>query len=424
MKIFIADLFSSSGIDRIRAASHEVIYNDKLNAQQLKDALIESKPQVLIVRSTKIPADLIQALPSLELIVRAGAGYDTIDVREASRRGVFVANCPGKNAAAVAELTIGLMVSVDRRIADNVSELRAGRWEKGQFCEADGLYGKTIGLIGFGNIGQEVAVRAKAFGLQVLVWSRSLKDDQAKRFGVIRKSSPLAVAAESDIVSVHIASTNETKGLCGADFFNAMKPNSVFLNTSRGDIVDENALLHAMNEKNIRAGLDVFKGEPSAKKGQFESAVTKHPNVYGTHHIGASTRQAENAIGDEAVRIVLKYAVSGEVPNCVNIADNTPATHMLTIRHYDRVGVLAHVLDQMRRANWNVQEMENLVFQGAEAACARIRFIGSVDDEAVEAIRNHPDILAVSVTAMAQPSPFFSYTQRPATEARPAAVQI
>jgi D-3-phosphoglycerate dehydrogenase len=397
MNILIADKFSHAGIDALQDMGHTVHGDASLDGPSLEAVLETQKPHVLVVRSTRVTAAMMDANPTLELIVRAGAGYDTIDVQAASDRGIFVANCPGKNAVAVAELAFGLILALDRQIPDNVAQARQGKWNKVAFSKADGLKGKTLGLIGLGHIGQEVAYRARAFDLQVVAWSRSLTDGQARALGVIRLDSLREVAEMADIVSVHVASTPATQHLINDAFFEAMRPGAYLINTSRGDVVDETALLNAIETKGIRAGLDVFNNEPSSKEGSFTHPLAQHPNVYLTHHIGASTQQASDAIGDEAVRVMLMYAETGDVPNCVNMAEQTDATHMLTVRHLDKVGVLAAVLDDIRKADWNVQEMENLVFAGAAAACARIRFSGVMDETTVAQIQTHPDVIAVSV---------------------------
>ena len=176
-----------------------------------------------------------------------------------------------------------------------------------------------------------------------------------------------------------------------------MQEDAFLINTSRASVVDEEAAQWAMDEKDIRFATDVPAGEPAGKDGTFEHPLLDHPNFYVTHHIGASTEQATEAIGNEAVRVVLSYAETGRVPNCVNLAEQSPATHLLTVRHRDRVGVLAQVLDAVSKAGWNVQEMENLVFAGAEAACARIRFDGDPNDATLDAIRAQGDVLAASV---------------------------
>ena len=397
MNVLIADSFSDLGIERLREAGHAVTVDVSLKGDALTDALARHTPQVLVVRSTKVTAADFDADPELELIVRAGAGYDTIDVAGASQRGIFVANCPGKNATAVAELAFGLLLSLDRQIPDNVAEARQGRWKKGAFSEAFGIKGSTLGLIGLGSIGQEMIPRAKAFGMRVAAWSRSLTDETAAELGVARMETPDEVAAVADVVSVHVASTPQTEGLIGRAFFEAMQEDAFLINTSRASVVDEAAAQWAMDEKNVRFATDVPAGEPAGKDGTFEHPLLDHPNFYVTHHIGASTEQATEAIGNEAVRVVLSYAETGRVPNCVNLAEQSPATHLLTVRHRDRVGVLAQVLDAVSKAGWNVQEMENLVFAGAEAACARIRFDGDPNDATLDAIRAQGDVLAASV---------------------------
>ena len=400
MKILVADAFSEDGIDRLRSAGHTVVADAGLKGEALTEALTRECPQALIVRSTEVtPADL-DADPSLELIVRAGAGYDTIDVAGASQRGIFVANCPGKNAAAVAELAFGLILSLDRRIPDNVAEARRGQWNKKGFSNASGVKGKTLGLIGLGNIGQEMIPRAKAFGMRVVAWSRSLTDEAAAELGVKRMDSPEAVAAASDAVSVHVASTPETEGLIDRSVLEAMRDGAFLINTSRAAVVDADAMRWALDAKNLRFATDVPEGEPAAKEGAFEHPLSEHPNYYLTHHIGASTEQATEAIGQEAVRVVTTYAETGRVPNCVNLAEQSPATHLLTVRHRDRVGVLAGVLDAVRQAGWNVQEMENLIFAGAEAACARIRFDGQPNADTLQTILDQEDVLAASVLAL------------------------
>lgn len=397
MKVFLADKLSPACLDALHAAGHTVVNRPDAKGEALRDALAEAAPGVLVVRSTKVTADLMAAAPGLELIVRAGAGYDTIDVAAASARGIFVANCPGKNSVAVAELTLGLILSLDRRIPDNVADARRGEWNKDRYSKAEGIKGRTIGLVGLGSIGKEVAVRARSFGMRVIGWSRSLTPAMAADLGIGFRASPIDVARDADIVSLHVAATGETSRLADAAFFDAMKPGALFLNTTRSSVVDETALLDALQKKGIRAGLDVFEGEPAGKDGAFESALASHPSVYLTHHIGASTEQAQEAIAEEAVRIVNVYASTGEVANCVNIAERSAATHHLTVRHYDRVGVLAAVFAEMKEAGWNVQEVENLVFASAPAACAYIRFAGVPDDATIERIRSHPDVLAVTL---------------------------
>lgn len=397
MKILVADAFEKSGLDGLAALGCEVLYEPKLEGTALGARLAETGADVLVVRSTKVTVAEMDRASGLALIVRAGAGVNTIDLGAASSRAVAVSNCPGKNAIAVAELAWGLILALDRRIVDQANDLRAGIWNKALYGKARGLAGRTLGVVGLGAIGLEVVARAKAFGMPVVAWSRSLDDARAARLGVARADSVHALAAASDVVTVHCALTPETKGMLDARFFEAMKPGAFFVNTSRGELVDQPALEAAVAEKGIRAGLDVFAKEPAGGTGAFEDGIARLPGIVGTHHVGASTDQAQNAIAAETVRIVAAFAASGEVPNAVNFASRTPATHVLSVRHRDRVGVLAHVFGVLRGAGINVEKTENIVFAGAEAACARIQVGAEPQAGALEEIRACADVLSISV---------------------------
>ena len=397
MKILIADKFEQSGRDALQAMGCEISFQPDLKDESLVAAVAQEKPDVLIVRGTKVTDAMLAAGP-LKLVVRAGAGYNTIDVAGASKRGIYVANCPGKNSIAVAELAFALMLALDRRIADNVIALRAGEWNKKEFSKARGLFGRTLGLVGLGKIGQEMIPRARAFGLPVIAWSRSLTPAKAERLGVERKESPLEVARAADIVSVHVALKPETKGMIDAEFFAAMKNGAYFINTSRGDVVDQNALVDAIHAKHIRAGLDVFAAEPASGVADFTDPIANETSVYGTHHIGASTDQAQEAIAAETVRIIKAFKETGQVPNVVNLAAQTPATHRLVVRHRDRPGVLAQVLDAIKAEQINVQEMENIIFDGAEAAVARINLDRAPINGTLDRLRSaNGDIIEVNV---------------------------
>lgn len=397
MKILIADKFEESGRIGLRTIGCEISFQPDLKDQALVEAVAKEQPDVLIVRGTKVTEPMLAAGP-LKLVVRAGAGYNTIDVAAASRRGIYVANCPGKNSIAVAELAFALILALDRRVADNVIALRAGQWNKKEFSKARGVFGRTLGLVGVGKIGQEMIPRAKAFGMHVVAWSRSLTPERAEALGIERKESPLDVARVADIVSVHVALKPDTKLLINSDFFGAMKEGAYFINSSRGEVVDQGALIKAIHARGIRAGLDVFASEPTSGVAEFTDSIANETNVYGTHHIGASTDQAQEAIADETVRIVKTFKETGHVPNVVNLAARTPATHRLVVRHRDRPGVLAQVLDAIKAEQINVQEMENIVFEGAEAAVARINLDKAPSNTTLDQLRNNiQDIIELNV---------------------------
>ena len=373
MRVLVADKFEETGLEGLRSLGCEVYYEPKLEGEALGWRLRDTAAEVLVVRSTKLTAAEMDQARNLSLVVRAGAGVNTIDLAGASARAISVSNCPGKNAVAVAELAWGLILALDRRIAEQTADLKAGLWNKAEYGRARGLAGRTLGIAGFGAIGREVAARGRAFDMEVVAWSPSLNAERAAEAGVVRVASLREVASRSDVVSVHLALTKETRGVLGGAFFDAMRPGALFVNTSRGETVNAAALKEAIATKGIRAGLDVFEREPSGGTGAFEDEVGRLPGVVGTHHVGASTEQAQNAIAAEVVRIVAAFKSTGEVPNAVNLCERSPARWLLTVRHRDRVGVLAHVFGALREAGINVQQTENVVFDGAEAASARIQ---------------------------------------------------
>lgn len=400
MRLLIADKFEQSGRDGLQAIGCDVSYQPDLKDEMLTEAIRQVTPDVLVVRGTKVTEGMLAA-GQIKLVVRAGAGFNTIDVAGASRRGIYVSNCPGKNSIAVAELAFALILALDRRIADNVIALRRGEWNKKKFSKARGLFGRKLGLVGVGKIGAEMIPRARAFGMPVIAWSRSLTAERASALGIEYKATPDEVAREADIVSVHVALNPDTKGLLGAEFFAVMREGAYFINTARGDVVDQAALVEAMRSRGIRAGLDVYAVEPTSATADFTDEIAREANLYGTHHIGASTDQAQEAIAAETVRIVREFKETGKVPNVVNLARQTPATHRLVVRHLDRPGVLATVLDAIKSEGINVQEMENIVFEGAEAAVARINLDNAPSREMLDELKaGNTDIIELDLLGL------------------------
>jgi D-3-phosphoglycerate dehydrogenase / 2-oxoglutarate reductase len=398
MRILIADKLSPQVTAALEACGCAVTTDPNLKDDSLQAALALHDPQALVVRSTKVRADHLQAAPSLALVIRAGAGVNTIDVAHASGRGIYVTNCPGKNAVAVAELVVGQLVNLDRRLVDNAVTLREGRWAKKAYGKARGLKGRTLAILGVGQIGEEVIVRARAFGMHVRAWSRSLTPERAAALGVQRAATPLDACRGADALTVHVAYAPETRGLIGEELLEALAPGAYVINTARGGIVDEAALLRAIQTRGLRAALDVFAQEPADGEGDFpDAAISGAEAIYGSHHIGASTDQASEAVGDEVVRIIAHYQRTGEVLNCVNLSEQTEATHLLVVRHADEVGVLAKVLRFLGEAGINVQEMENIIFQGGGAACARIQLSSAPEAATLAALSADPQIFAASV---------------------------
>ncbi len=389
MKITIADKLPAEAIKQLELLGLNVDNNPGLKEADLASGLPES--QILIVRSTVVNRDCVDNSPKLSLIIRAGAGVNNIDIEAASGKGIYVANCPGKNAIAVAELTLGLILSLDRFIPQNVSDFHAGKWNKAAYSKADGLFGKTLGIIGTGMIGQEVIKRAQGFGLDIVAWSRSLTPKIADEMNVECAKSILDVAKSSDILSVHLAMNDQTKGIISKEILSAMKDGAMFINTSRDGVVDEEALFEELKNGRLKAGLDVFSEEPEFKEGEFESRFQGMDNVYITHHIGASTYQAQMAVAEDAVDIVRGYLQEGKVRNWLNRCEHTESPWQLVVRHYDKPGVIANVMNELKEAQINAQELENVIFDRKIAACCTIQLDAEPSDKVLKNIRTRQD---------------------------------
>jgi len=390
LKVLIADKFPDKYIQELKALDLDVIYEPKLGEKDLPKAAEDV--DILVVRSTVVNEETINNSKKLNLIIRAGSGVNNIAISAANKKGIYVANCPGMNAVAVAELTMGLMIALDRFIPDNVSDFRNGIWNKDKYSKGKGLKGKTLGIIGVGNIGKEVAKRALAFEMNVYGKDISrIEGVPIKDFSEMDQLLPLC-----DIVTIHLPATPQTKGLFNKQMFSYMKDGAYLINTSRHDIIVEEDLLEAIKEKNLRVALDVFKGEPEGKSGEVKSPLQNNPNIYVTHHIGASTEQAQDAVAEETVRIIKHYVHSGVIDHWVNRAKVTDAKYQLVVKHYDKPGVLASVLDVIRQGNINIEEIENIIFEGAIAACCTMKLKLPATAEMLKQISSNPDVISVS----------------------------
>ncbi len=403
MRLLIADKLHPRAVDELRSLPLEVEYAPNLTSEEL-----ESKIRgfgILVVRSTPVTAAAIEAGRELNLIIRAGASYSTIDVRAASRMGVYVANCPGKNASAVAELVYGMIIAIDRRIVDATTSLRSGKWQRAEFGKAEGVHGKTIGIAGMGAIGREVAARAKCFGLVPVGWGRSLTPARASDMGIAYAASLDELASRSQILTTHLALNDRTRGIIGERVFSQMPKHSIFINTARADLVDQSAMFRAVRERGLRVGIDVYSDEPRGKdtyeaKGFDIPATAEGGFVYGTPHIAASTDQAQLAIATETVRVIRSFLLEGTVPNVVNVVNASAARFLLVIRMLDKVGTFANVLSVIKRHAINVEEVTNTVFEGGGAACAKLRVVSRPSEACLQEICAFDEVLHVDVVTL------------------------
>ena len=389
MNVYIADNLPMEAVTELQNLGLTVSNQPKITADELSNGLEDA--QAIIVRSTVVTADCIKNSPKLSLIVRAGAGVNNIDMQAASDAGIYVANCPGQNSVAVAELAMGLILSLDRYIADNVSSFRDGNWNKAAYSKADGIFGKTLGIIGTGQIGQELIKRARAFGMPVVAWSRSLTPQKAEKLKITRAENIEEVAESCDVLSIHLAQNDQTRGIISKEVLAKLKDGAFVINTSRAGVVDEDALFEELSSGRLKAGLDVISDEPEFKQGEFTSRFQNLESAYITHHIGASTKQAQLAVANDAVDIVRGYAKEGHVRNWLNHCKQTDAPWQLVVRHFDKPGVIANVMSELKEAKINAQELTNVIFDGKKTACCTIQLDARPADDIMQSIRTRND---------------------------------
>lgn len=376
MKILIADSLSNEVVKTLKNDGNSVKMDPSITEKTLPNEI--SDYDILIVRSTKVTAETINNAKKLSLIVRAGAGVNTIDINACSKKGIYVTNTPGCNADAVAELTIGQIIACDRQIVQNSINLRNGEWTKKKFLNSQGLKGRTLGLLGAGNVAQRVMKIAHAIGMNIIVWSYFFDDDDARRLGVTRVLDKMDIAKNADVISVHIPYSKETHHSISKEFFDAMKPGAIFINTARGEIVDSKALADAIKEKGIKAGLDVFENEPTTGMAEFNQPEYAKILSSSTCHIGGSTKQASELIANETIRVVQTYIKTGEPLNCVNIDAAPDCDQIISIRHS---GVLPSIIEYLSKNNVQILSLNNKILTGNGSQTCNIRVKSKNIDE-------------------------------------------
>jgi D-3-phosphoglycerate dehydrogenase / 2-oxoglutarate reductase len=402
MRLLIADKLHPRAVEELRTLPVEVMYDPEVTKESLEKRL--PGVGILVVRSTEVTAAALDNAKQLNLIVRAGAEYATIDVRAASKRGIYVANCPGRNAAAVAELVFGLMLALDRRVPDAVASLRAGKWERQEYGKAEGLFGKTLGVAGLGAIGREVALRARAFGLNVIAWSPSFAPTRAAETGISHAASMEQLATRSNILTLHLALNDRTRQIVNRRVVDLLPDRAMVINTARADLVDQAALFDAVEKRGLRVGLDVYRDEPRGSRTlPAPEMFRSHPSgglVYGTPHIAAATDQAQLSIATETVRVIRSFLLEATVPNVVNVSSSTAARFQLVIRMLDKVGTFANVLAVLKRHGINVEEVTNTVFEGGIAACAKLRLQSRPTEACLAEIKAFDEVLHVDLVTL------------------------
>ncbi len=299
MKVLICDKVSKGAIEKMKNSGIDV--DDKAGITPEELLSIVENYDVLVVRSaTKVKKNVIDVAKNLKLIVRGGVGVDNIDVEAAKEKGIEVMNTPKASTESVAELTIGLIFSLARKIPQADKSMKEGKWEKKAF-EGLEIGGKTIGIIGIGRIGQAVAKKANCLGMKVIAYDIYIKDSPLDFVKMVSKEELLK---NSDFITLHIPYDPSAGPTLGSKEFEIIKEGSFIVNVARGGTVDEKALLSALNSGKVAgAAIDVFEKEPTENM-----ELVKHPNTICTPHIGASTKEGQGRVGDEVAEIIIKFA--------------------------------------------------------------------------------------------------------------------
>ena len=402
MRVLFADAVGESTVTELEARGHTCVVDAGLKAADLPSSL--DGFDALVVRSTKVGREVFENADRLALVIRAGAGTNTIDTGAAAARGVLVANLPGRNAVAVAELTMGLLLAVDRRIVDGTVDLRAGRWNKKAYGAARGLLGSTMGILGLGSIGLEVAQRARAFGMDVLALAKPDRSEHVRaraedlHIGMAESLSELLPAC--DVVSLHLPSGPDTAGLVDRSFLGRMRPRVHPAEHLAGRPRRRGRA--ARGARRARTSAPGWTCTPTSPGPGRPSGPPGSPSTRGWSAPTTSGRRPSRprTPSPPGVVEVIDAFVQGETPNCVNLTPSRIGSATLTVRHLDRVGVLAHVLDRLSRDRLNVEHMQNRVFRGGDAAVATIDVAGPLSDDLLADLGALPDVFGVSATTI------------------------
>lgn len=400
MRVLVACPMPTDTLEHLRALVQDVIYLPELSAEELPNHI--AGVGILVYRTLRVSAAILQRADALQLLIHSGSGPGDVAIEDASAAGVFVTHCPDQHATAVAELTLGLIVALDRRIVDNALACRAGTWDRAALGQARGLAGRTLGILGYGEIGRRVARRARAFDMRVLAWSAQLGTEAVHEPGVEFRNWPRELARTCDVLTLHATGEDEDEPdvIVDAEFLENVPPGTSLVHVGNPSAIDHAALARAIEQKQLRVALDVHSSEPLVDNIRTRVKLCDLPGVICTQHIGPLTEQARHATAEEVLRIIRGFLISGEADNCLNLADQSPATWQLVVRVRDQVGVMAAILEAVRADGINAQEITSRVFVGAKAAWCAIALDERPSTEALAAIRQLPDVLHLELRAV------------------------
>jgi len=394
MRILVACNMPDWALDELRGLGVELAVVPEVTPEKLPRHI--KGAAVLIVDRRRVSPDAINAADSLQLIVRAGAYVSNIALEDASVRGVFVSNCPHNDAAAIAELVLGLAVCLDRRIPDVGAAVRAGEPWRAEESDARGLSDRVLGILGFGPTGRPIAALAQAFGMRVIAWSPGLEAQSIA--GVEFCAYPRELARRADMVCVHGYQEVYDAPLIDAEFVDNMRAGGLLVHVGAPAVLDESAVAAAVKAGRIRVASDVHLAAGESAK--VKSRLVDLPGTIVTQRLAGATEQARAAVAREVVRVVRHFLVTGEAQNAVNLLERSPATWQLVLRLRDTVGVMAAIMDAVRSDGINAEEITSRVFSGARAAWCSIALDERPSNDTIEAIRRLPGVLHLDLRAV------------------------
>ncbi|MCA9242673.1 MAG: hypothetical protein KDA32_01865 [Phycisphaerales bacterium] len=396
MKMLVACRFPERALADLRSLGSEVVYEPAVSAEDLGKHLRDVA--ILIIGRTRVAADAIDAAPDLQMIVKGGSDISTIAVEEASRLGVFVSSSPGRDSVAIAEYALTLALALDRSLGARQEAARAA--ERPEQAPAHGLQGRTLGILPIDGAGRELARRARAFGMRVLAWAPTVDADAPVVRDVEMCAWPTELAQQSDIL-VSVARPGAWQEvLANADVIDNLPSGGSFIHIGHPGAFSEDTLATAVRHRGVRAALDLWLSEYRSDAIRFKTDLLDLPGVIYTRGAAGGTEQAREAIAEEVVRIVRRFLVSGEVVNCVNLLERSPATWQLVLRLRDTVGVMAAIMDAIQDDGINAEEILSRVFVGAKAAWCTISLTERPSTDALDTIRGIDGVIHMELRAV------------------------
>lgn len=400
MKTLVACPLPDFALAELRGLGTDLTYAPSITPEALSQEIVDTG--ILVVTGKAVTPEMLERAEVLQMVVYAGSGSGQIAVDAASRAGIFVTHCPGTDALACAELTLGLLLALDRSIVPNANRLREGQWSREDYIGGRGLAGRTLGIIGDPPFCKALARLARALDMEIIAWLPETETDVAREPDIELCNWPREVARRSDAIVVHGA-TAQGRAMAVDEqtidsvFLDSLKQDALLVHLGDISALDEEAITRAIDERGMRLALDVA---PTGQTGRAKTKLLQKPGVIGTIHTGGATEEARHAIAREVVAIISAFLISGEIRHPVNLAERSPATWLLVLRIRDQVGVMAGVLQTIRADGINAEEITSRVFMGAQAAWCTISLDERPSTEALNAIRAMENVLHLELRAV------------------------